>query len=70
MLTYPYREGQSVTYHGRHAALRNRTWRVWLCRCRHAHPVEDPRLMLEDPDAGRVLAWHVRPAHLQYEVTR
>jgi hypothetical protein len=64
MLTYPYTEGQTVTYHGSITERHGRTYQAWACRCRHAHPVEDPRFMLTDPDTGRAAAWHVRPTSL------
>jgi hypothetical protein len=64
MLTYPYTEGQPVTYHGSVTTAHGRTYHAWICRCRHAHPVEDPRFMLTDPNTGRAEAWHVRPASL------
>ncbi|WP_060888048.1 hypothetical protein [Streptomyces caniscabiei] len=64
MLAYPYVEGQTVSYHGSVAEAHGRVYRVWICCCRRAHPVEDPRLMLTDPDTGRAKAWHVRPGSL------
>lgn len=64
MLTYPYTEGQLVTYHGSVTERHGRTYRVWLCPCRRAHPVEQPRFALTDPDTGQTMAWHVRPASL------
>jgi hypothetical protein len=64
MLSYPYTEGQQVTYHGSRVDAHGRTYRVWLCRCRRAHAVEQPRFMLADPDTNRTVAWHVRPASL------
>lgn len=65
MLTYPYTEGQQVTYHGSVTELHGQTFRAWLCPCRsRAHAVEDPRFVLAHLDTGRPAAWHVRPASL------
>jgi hypothetical protein len=64
VLAYPYTEGQTVTYHGSVTDRRGRTYRAWLCSCRRAHAVEQPRFKLTDPDTGRTAAWHVRPTSL------
>lgn len=64
MLTYPYAEGQTVTYHGSATELHGQTFRAWICPCRRAHPVEQPRFALVEPDTGRTVAWHVRPTSL------
>jgi hypothetical protein len=64
MLTYPYTEGQTVTYHGSITERHGHTYQAWLCHCRHAHPVEDPRFMLSNPDTNQAVAWHVRPTSL------
>lgn len=64
MLTYPYAEGQTVTYHGSVLERHGRTYKEWLCRCRRAHAVEQPRFMLADPDTNQAVAWHVRPGSL------
>ena len=64
MLTYHYTEGQTVTYHGSITERHGRTYRAWICPCRRAHAVDQPRFMLTDPDTGHAKAWHVRPASL------
>jgi hypothetical protein len=64
VLAYPYTEGQTVTYHGSHTDKHGHTYRAWICRCRRAHAVEQPRFMLSDPDTNKAVAWHVRPASL------
>lgn len=64
MLSYPYTEGQTVTYQGAVAELHDRTFKAWTCPCRRAHPVEDPRFALTLPGSRKVVAWHVRPASL------
>lgn len=64
MLTYPYTEGQTVTYHGSHTEMHGKSFHAWVCPCRRAHAVDQPRFMLSDTDTRRPVAWHVRPASL------
>ncbi|MET8826084.1 hypothetical protein ABZX40_13510 [Streptomyces sp. NPDC004610] len=64
MLTYPHTDGQHVTYHGTITSLHGGTYRAWICRCRRAHAVDQPRFTLTRPGSPKIVANCVRPTSL------